>query len=144
MPLLKLSGRQIAQSINENTWDAINAAQGNADMCFGSCEIIDETTGERWVFREGEPYEPIDIPYGHEVGVSFLCENCGEIPVKVFVYIELIDPDGIARASARNPRGSIPNELNPGVGYYSEYIGGVALDKAGLWLVYGRLEYDIA
>lgn len=135
---------KIAGILKEKNWDAIMASQGVAEMCFGSCQIIDETTDERWVFRQGEPYEPIDLPVGHEVGTSFLCDNCGEVPVKVFVYIELRDPDGVARASAWNPSGSIPNELNPGVGYSSEYIGSVMLDKAGLWVVYGRLEYDIA
>lgn len=135
---------KIAGILKEKNWDAIMASQGVAEMCFGSCQIIDETTGEDYIFRQGEPYEPIDLPYGHEVGASFLCINCGEVAVKVFVYIELRDPDGVARASAWNPGGSIPNELNPDVFYNSEYIGPVMLDKAGLWVVYGRLEYDIA
>jgi len=144
MPGIKFTGPKLSQSINEKTWGAIMVSQGIADMCFGSCQIIDETTGEDYIFREGEPYDPIDLPYGHEVGASFLCDNCGEVALKVFVYIELIDPDGVARASAWNPRGSIPASINPGVGYYSENIGPVTLDKTGLWLVYGRLEYDIA
>jgi hypothetical protein len=129
MPLLKFTGPKISQGIN---------------MCFGSCQIVDETTGQRYTFRKGEPYQPVNLPYGHGVGASFLCENCGDIELEVFVYIEIVDPDGTVRASAWNPRGSIPNKLNPGVGYYSDYIGGVVLDKAGLWLVYGRLEFDVA
>jgi hypothetical protein len=128
----------------EQTWQAISVSQGVADMSFGHAQLVDETTDERWVCREGSPPWPIDVPYGHKVGASFLCSNTGDVTVKVFVYIELIDPDGIARAYATNPHGSIPQTVNPGVGYYSEYIGGVPLDKVGLWLIYGRLDYNIA
>jgi len=129
----------------ERTWQAINVSQAVGDMEFGSCQLIDETTDERWVARQGEPSDwPIYIPYGHLIGASFLCANSGDVPLDVFVYIELIDPEGIVRASAWNPRGTIPIRLSPGVNYNSEYIGGVQLDKIGLWLIYGRLEYEVA
>jgi len=129
----------------DKSWNAINVSQAVGDMAFGSCQLIDETTDERWVARQGESSDwPINIPYGHLVGASFLCENSGDVPLDVFVYIALIDPDGITRAFDWNPRGTIPNRLNPGVGYYSNYIGGVQLDKNGLWVIYGRLEYDVA
>lgn len=151
MPRIQLAAPRIAQSIKENTWEAIMVSQGVADMSFGSCRIVDETTEEHWTCRQGGspgspdcPF-PVDIPYGHDLGAKFLCENSGEVPVLVRVYIAIIDPDGVTRADAYLPPLShLPNEVNPGVGYYSEYIGGVTLDKIGLWLVYGRIEYEVA
>jgi hypothetical protein len=145
MPRIQLLNQIGAQYKQENTWDAINVIQAVGEMSFGSCQLVDETTGERWVARAGEPSPfPINIPFGHLVGTSFLCSNTGDVPVKVFVYIAIIDPSGTKRAEAWNPSGSIPQTVNPGVGYYSQYIGGVQLDRTGLWKIYGRLEYDVA
>lgn len=157
MPLTKIEEEiinpqlaQIGLQTSENTWQAINVVQGNGgsgvgDMSFGSCQIIDETTGERYVFREGEPYDPVSLPWAHLVGASFLCTNIGEVTLKVRAYIAIKDPDGVIRADAYLPALSrLPAIINPDVGYYSDYIGGVALDKLGLWLVYGRLEFDVA
>lgn len=156
MPLTQIaeeiSNPQLAQiglQTSEKTWQAINVAQngngGVGDMSFGSCQLIDETADDRYVFREGEPYDPVGLPWGHLVGTSFLCENIGEVTLKVRVYIAIKDPGGVIRADAYLPALSrLPATINPGVGYYSEYIGGVALDKFGLWLIYGRLEFDIA
>jgi len=135
-------GSLMATTSKEKTWEAISVAAPAPDMSFGSCQLVDETTGERWVCREGEqPAWPISIPYGHQVGTSFLCSNTGDVAVNVFVYISIIDPDGVTRASATLPKGTIPQTVGPGVGYYSDYIGGVTLDKVGLWLIYGRLDY---
>ncbi len=129
----------------EKTWQAINVIQANPDVAFGSCQIVDETTGIDYICRPGGscPF-PVDIPFGHEVTASFLMENSGDIAIDVFIYIEIIDPDGLVRCSEWNPSGSIPNTINPGVGYYSKNCGPVSLDKTGLWLVYGRIEYEIA
>jgi len=152
MPLTKteeeISNPQLAQIAlqnSEKTWQAINVAQGVADMSFGSCQIVDETTGKSYTFRVGVPYDPVDLPWAHLVGASFLCTNIGDVALKVRVYIAIKDPDGIIRADAYLPAlNRLPATINPGVGYYSDYIGGVALDKLGIWLVYGRLEFDIA
>lgn len=136
---------QVAQNTIDKTWQAINVtAQGIGEMSFGSAQLVDETTSVSYKFRQGEPVVSIDLPLDHKVGASFLCTNTGEIALKVFVYVAIIDPDGLTRAEAWNPRGTIPQTVNPGVGYYSDYIGGVSLDKLGLWLIYGRIEYEIA
>jgi hypothetical protein len=117
--------------------------QGIAEMSFGHPQLIDETTDERWVLREGYPLWPIDLPLGDTIGTSFLCQNTGDIAVKVFVSIALIDPDGIVRASGVNPNRSTPQTVNPGVNYTSAYIGGIPLDKLGLWVIYGAIDYGI-
>lgn len=112
----------------------------NPDMSFGSCQLIDEITQARYVSREGN--WPITMLLGGKVGTSFLCENSGDVALFVRVYIEIRDPDGVGRASAwLPPLSRLPADLNPGVGYYSEYIDDVILDKSGLWLIYGRLNY---
>lgn len=138
---------QIGLQTLEKTWQALDVAEngggGVGDMSFGSCQIIDETTDESYTFREGEPQAPYSLPWAHSVGASFLCTNIGEVTLNVRVYIAIKGPDGVIRADAYLPALSkLPATINPGVGYYSAYIGGVALDELGLWMVYGRLEFE--
>jgi len=135
---------QIAASLKkEKSWVAMNVSQGTADMSFLSAEVVDETT-DMWWHSDDLPAWPIAIPFGHSVGCSYLCQNTGQIAVKVFVYLSLIDPQGITRATTKNPRYSTPQVVDPGMQYYTEPISGVIVDMNGLWVVYGRLEYDIA
>ena len=131
----------IALSLLENTWVGINAVQQGpppvGDIEFTFCYFDDVT--------DGIPYDndvfPVDIPLGHQISGNYGAQNTGDIALKVRLYVELRDPDGMVRSSGWSS--STPVTLNPGVNIASKSFS-ATLDKLGLWQIYGRIEYDLA
>ena len=140
MPLIQLA-QITAQATKENTWNAINAVQeappGVADIEFTFCYFEDVTTE---IGYENDEF-PVDIPLGHDISGNYGAQNVGDVALKVRLYVELIDPDGIVRSSGWSS--STPFTVNPGVNMASKSFS-ATLDKLGLWQIYGRIEYDLA
>jgi hypothetical protein len=128
---------QIATEIAENTWDAIQVAAPSADISFEGLHIEDVTAGVGYSSRDGLPF---NIAYGHEVYGNYSIENIGDVPIFISLLIEVIDPDAIVIVSEWTGHFT----LNPGVNMASKLTDHFILDKNGLWLVYGRAEFDIA
>ena len=143
MPLVQIIQSEIASPVisREQTWNAISVAAPVADVGDFGLYILDEDTGVKYHDRDGTPF---DIPYGHAVSGNCNLVNTGEVPIKLFALTEVIDPNGFVIFSKWEPRGSIPNTLNPGVAMAARYIDTFLLEVVGIWVVYLRVEFDIA
>lgn len=125
----------------ENSWNAISVAEVVADVGDLSLYIQDVTADEAYHSRDGLPF---NIAFGHEVYGNYNFKNIGDVAIKYFSLIEVRDPAGAVVVSKWSPSGSIPNTLNPGVSAASASTGNFILDMAGIWIVYARVEFDIA
>jgi len=152
MPLTKIeeeiSNPQLAQiglQTSGKTWNAISVSQdgngGVGDVGNFGLYILDEDTGVKYHDRDGTPFA---IPYGHAVSGNCNLRNTGDVPIKLFALTEVIDPNGSVIFSKWEPRGSIPNTLNPGVAMAARHIDTFLLELVGIWVVYLRVEFEIA
>ena len=135
MPLIQ------AAMQTENVWDAISVIEAAADVGDFGLYVQDVTANEAHHDRDGLPFM---IAFGHEVYGNYNFENIGDVAIKYFCLIEVRDPAGNVIISKWSPSGSIPNTLNPGVSAASASTGHFILDMAGIWVVYARVEFDIA
>lgn len=142
MPLVQIIQPEIASPATvERTWNAISVAAPVADVGDFGLFIQDVTTGEKHHDRDGVPFL---IPFGHEVYGNYSFKNIGDVAIKLFSLIEVRDPSGNVIVSKWNPAGSVPNTVNPGVSVSSGLTGHFLLDMVGIWVVYARVEFDIA
>jgi hypothetical protein len=126
-----------ATQIQEKTWDAIQVAAPTADIEFRDLYIHDVTDDEGYSSDYGLPF---NIAYGHELYGNYRITNIGDVAIAISLLIEVIDPDAMVVVSEWTG----PFTLNPGVNMASKSSGHFILDKNGLWLVYGRAEFDLA
>jgi len=133
MPSIQAATREI-------TWDTISVAAPVAEIEFGGLYIRDVTDDIPYHSRDGLPFS---IAFGHEVYGNYYVTNIGDVAIVLRLLIEVIDPDGIVVFSGWEPSGSIGFTVNPGVNMASASTDHFILDKSGLWLVYGRAEFDI-
>lgn len=135
MPLIQ------AAMESEISWNAISVIEAAADVGDFGLYIQDMTADEAHHDRDGLPF---NIAFGHEVYGNYNFRNIGDVAIKYFSLIEVRDPGGNVIVSKWSPPGSIPNTLNPGVAAASATTGHFILDMAGIWVVYARVEFDIA
>ena len=127
--------------VDEITLNAINiTAPTVAGWIFGA-EVIDCTTDDRFIYSEksGRNPFPVQIPYGHTISVSVLAEHTGTASQKMILKVELIDPDGIVRASR-----SASGTLSPGTQISSGNTPIILPNKFGTWMIHGILEAELA
>lgn len=137
MPLIQMSGQQIAATVVEQTWQAIRVSAPVADVEFGGLYIQDVTDNIAYHSRDGLPF---DIPFGHEVYGNYNAVNVGDVALNVYLLIEIITPAGIVIVSEWTSYFNV----TPGPWMASKSTGRFTLDQAGIWVMYGRAEFDIA
>ena len=96
-------------------------------------QIYDATTGESF-YSHGLPAE---IEGGHEVLAIVHWKNDGGEPAVFTAILELVDPDGVVRASYTDIRPLEPGDDN---GCQTPYT--VELDKEGTWKIHATLEVE--
>lgn len=137
MPLIQLSGQQIAATVVDQTWQAIRVSAPLADVGDFGLYIRDVTADQAYHDRDGFPFL---IPFGHEVYGNYNVKNIGDVSIDVNLLIEVITPSGVVIVSEWTNY----NNVNPGTSMPSQSTGYFILDQAGIWVVYGRAEFDIA
>jgi len=135
-----MPGIQAAMQV-ENSWDAINVIEAAPDVGEFGLFIMDVTADERHGDEEGLP---VLIPFGHEVYGNYYFKNIGDVAIKVHCLIEVIDPNGAIIFSEWEPSEGSYFTLNPDVWMASAPTSHFILDIAGIWVVYARVEFDIA
>ncbi|MGQ9545904.1 MAG: hypothetical protein ACUVTR_01895 [Dehalococcoidia bacterium] len=125
----------------EQTWEAISVAAPRADIQFGGLYIEDVTTNTSHHSRDGLPFL---IPYGHECYGSYFVTNIGDVAIKLRLLIELYDPNGTLICSKWEPSSTMFFTVNPGTSMASKSTDHFILNVVGLWLVYGRGEFELA
>jgi hypothetical protein len=142
MPILKMQ-RQIASPAvaDEKILDAIQIAEPTVDGWIFGVDVVDVTTDEDFIYSEksGRNPFPVQIPYGHTIHVSALCENTGSGSQYMILTVELIDPDGIVRSSH-----SAHGTLSPGTQMSSDNTPDILPDKYGTWVIHALLEAEPA
>jgi hypothetical protein len=108
-----------------------------AGWIFG-IDIYDETTGGGFVYSEksGRNPFPVTIPYDHNIAVSALAENTGDVPQWMQLTIELIDPEGIVRRIASADY----YDVSPSTQLTSGKTDSILPDKPGMWIIHALLE----
>jgi len=140
----EISNPQVAQiglQTSGKTWQAISVSQngngGVGDVGDFKLWIQDVTSGLDYKERDGLPFL---IPFGHQVYGNYICKNIGDVPLSGSLLIEVVNPSGIVIVSkSRNF-----HNINPGTSMASDSTGNFLLDEMGMWVVYGRAEFDIA
>ncbi len=114
------------------------AATTVAGWIFGAV-VYDVTTDEDFIYSEksGRDPFPVQIPYDHSISVSVSAENTGTESQKMTLAVELIDPDGIVRASR-----SASGTLSPGTVRTSGRTSDIMPDKFGTWVIHAWLEAE--
>jgi len=133
MPLIQ------AAMETEVSWNAISVSAPIADVGDFGLYIKDVDTGQGYHDRDGVPFF---IPFGHKVYGNYNFKNIGDVAIKELNLIEVIAPDGSVIISEWS--GIVPNLLNPGVSRASKSTGNFILNQNGLWVIYARVEFDIA
>ena len=139
--MVQIYGPRIVQSVAEHTWDAIRVSQVSPELVFGGAWICDDTAGIDYTSREDFP---ANIPYGHLVNGNYNVKNIGDVTLRVYLLIEFINPAGTVVFSAYDPSPPFPSILNPGGPLTRAPFFGIRLDMVGAWLIYGKMEYEIA
>jgi hypothetical protein len=136
MPLI------LTQVADEKFLNAINVSQAVVSGWLFGAVVYNQTTGEDFIYSEksGRDPFPVVIPSGHGVQVSVSAENTGDANQEQWLTVELIDPDGIVRAT----RTAHASSVSPESVMSSGNTPTVVLDKAGLWQIHGVLEAEIA
>lgn len=93
-------------------------------------QVYDATTGENFFLSD----LPVGIDGGHKVLAVVYWKNDGSEAVVFTTTLELVDPDGVVRASYTDTR-----PLDPGQGNGCQ-TPDVTLDKEGTWKIYAALE----
>lgn len=124
-------------TIREQTWNAISVGAPLADVGDFGLYIQDVTDNQAYHDRDGLPFL---IPFGHEVYGNYKCKNIGDVPLKINLLIEVITPSGVVIVSEWTNY----NNVNPGVSMSSHSTGHFILDEIGMWVIYGRVEFEIA
>lgn len=123
------------QQVDEKTFNAITievpAVAGKILTAF----VLDDTDDELYLSDDF----PLSIPLGHLVQVYFTFQNTGEAPQNMKSTVELIDPDGITRATK-----TLTQYIDSGWQKSSTRTDPVTLDKAGTWKIYALLEAELA
>ena len=138
MPLVQIIQPEIVSpAIREQTWNAISVGAPVADVGDFGLYIKDVTTGIDYHDRNGLPFL---IPFGHEVYGNYNCHNIGDVPLNISLLIEVITPTGIVIVS----KSTHFYNVNPGTAMASKSTGPFILDEIGMWVIYGRAEFDIS
>ena len=133
---------QIGLQTSGKTWNAIEVSQnGNGNGGVGdigdfSLWIQDVTSGEDYKERDGLPFL---IPFGHQVYGNYICKNIGDVPLSGSLLIEVVNPSGLVIVS----KSKNFQNASPGTWINSESTGNFILEL-GMYVVYGRAEFDIA
>lgn len=125
--------------VDEQSWNAISVEAAEvAGEIFG-VNIFDYTTVESF----GSLQFPIlSIPLGHTVYAGAGGRNTGNADLIMTLTIQLMDPDGIVRSEAVYT----PDRIIVPADYFFENTSDskVTLDKAGTWVLYIKLEAELA
>jgi hypothetical protein len=128
-------------TMDEETWNAIEVAQVALEGWIWGIFVVNETTGEEFIYSEKSDRNPfpIEIPYDHVVYIYANGENTGTIAQDMTFTVELIDPDGIVRASKYSNHYGV----SPGTLFGSGFTPSVSLDKSGMWIIHAILEAEL-
>lgn len=133
--------RRIAAGIvvAEQSWNAINVVAGEVAGIIGGATLHDYTTGEQWA----QYVFPVSIPFGHQIYFGVHAENTGIADQIMSLTIRLKDPDGIVRAETVYTPALPP--IAPGESFSKQtFSDRVTIDKAGIWILYVKLEAELA
>lgn len=122
--------------VDEKQWAAIIVEEGPPPPPTGqilAALVRDDTTGDLYLSDDF----PVNLPIGHLVRVHFTFQNTGGSPQNMTSTVELIDPDGIVRATAASTQ-----YIDPGWQKASPRTEPVELDKEGTWAIHALLEAD--
>lgn len=132
---------QIGLQTSGKTWNAIEVSQdgngGVGDVGDFKLWFQDVTSGEDYKERDGLPFL---IPFGHQVYGNYICNNIGDVPLSGRLLIEVVSPSGLVIVS----KWTNFRNISPGTSMASASTGNFILDAMGMWVVYGRAEFDIA
>lgn len=129
----RLGVATITSLLDEKTYDAISIAAGTAIIDHATVRNVE--TGEQ--YRSDNEELPVELPLGTKVQVLAAAYNPEDYAQQLCVTSELIDPDGIVRASERGC-----SSFGPVVTYgvWAPTAGSVTLDKEGVWQIHGLVE----
>ena len=119
----------------EKSWDAIIVEAEEVAGELTEAHFGDVDTGYGYY----DPDFPVITPRGHEIYCGVTGKNTGQAQQLMRCTVILYDPDGIERATTYNEY-----VVYPGVTIRSGNTARVELDKAGIWVVYGKLEAEPA
>ena len=126
--------------LDEKTWDAMDVAApvlaGHlSDPAVGDCTNPESIV---WYF-EGD--FPVSLDIGTPIVCSVIGHNDSNVTIRMTLTLEIVDPDGVVRATISPTRSvELGGQEERQVPYSPDVV---VLDKAGIWKFHTMLEGEV-